>query len=167
MKKFSTTSKQETHSMTHGATVPFEYDQVTPWIWVGTNRCCTTHFEEALLRRRIKADISLEAERPDAPFGVISYLWIPVKDHQAPTLPQFWVGVHALESLIRHKVRVYVHCKNGHGRAPTLVAAYHIYKGKEVAAAVRLVERARRGSHINAAQRSALSNFARSLKNHH
>ncbi len=50
--------------------MPFEYDQVTEHIYVGTNQCCIVHFDESLLEAGIRADISLEQERLDTPFGV-------------------------------------------------------------------------------------------------
>ncbi|MEK6853994.1 MAG: dual specificity protein phosphatase, partial [Nanoarchaeota archaeon] len=55
--------------------------------------------------------------------------------------------------------KVYVHCKAGHGRSPTLVAAYFILKGKSVKEALVSVRRKRPGIHPTYAQMKALKKF--------
>ena len=54
-----------------------EYNNITNGIYIGTNQCCQTHFDEELKKEGITADISLEEDRLDAPFGVDFYVWIP------------------------------------------------------------------------------------------
>ena len=57
--------------------------------------------------------------------------------------------------------KVYVHCKNGHGRAPTLVAAYLIREhGKSVDEALEIIKAGRPTIHIEDVQREALQVFA-------
>jgi len=52
-----------------------EYNYITNGIYIGTNQCCQTHFDEKLKKEGIEADISLEEEKIDAPFGIqILYL---------------------------------------------------------------------------------------------
>lgn len=144
----------------HGA---LNYDEVTNGIFIGTNQCCQTHFDERLRRAGITADISLEEDRVDQPFGVAFYLWLPVKDKTAPTQAQLRVGVAALAELVRLGQKVYVHCQSGHGRAPTLVAAYLIKRGKSVREAIALVSQKRAGAHLEAVQRAALEEYAAAL----
>lgn len=139
-----------------------DFDKITPWIYIGTNACCTSHFEERLIRRGIHADISLEKERLDMPYGATSFLWLPTRDHTAPTQDQLILGVTALSHLVRARIQTYVHCKNGHGRAPTLVAAYLILAKKmPVDRAIHYVAARRRGTHIEPNQRRALQKFAK------
>lgn len=83
--------------------IPFELSQITDYIFIGTNACCSTHFDERLLAIGIKADISLETNLIDQPFGVEFYLWLPVGDHQAPELDQLKIGVDVLNNLINEK----------------------------------------------------------------
>jgi protein-tyrosine phosphatase len=142
----------------------FEYNKITEYIYIGTNQCCQLHFKKELLKKGITADISLEKERIDAPFGVDYYLWLPVKDHTAPTQKQLIMGVDFIEDLIKNKIKVYVHCQRGHGRAPTLVAAYLISKGKTVDEAVKYIKKKRPVIHPNTIQKNALKRF--SLKWH-
>jgi hypothetical protein len=143
---------------------PLEYDEIVDGIFVGTNACCETHVNEVLLSRGIEADISLEEHHVDVPVGVKFYLWLPVKDHTPPSLEQIRVGVQTIRTLVKLKKKMYIHCHNGHGRAPALVAAYFIARGKKPAEAIDIVESRRRGAHINAAQRKALEQFARARR---
>lgn len=137
----------------------FEYNYITDGIYIGTNQCCEMHFAENLLKEGITADISLEEERIDAPFGVEFYLWLPVKDHRAPEPDQLEFGVNALDNLVRLDKKIYVHCKNGHGRANTLVAAYLVYKGKTSEEAEAFVKSKRSVTHLQDVQKNALQEF--------
>lgn len=143
----------------------FEYSEITPQVFIGTNQCCTMHFKEALLRRGVRADLSLEAKRIDAPFGVDYYLWLPVEDGATPTTGQFLSGVKFIDDLVTRGEKVYVHCEHGHGRAPTLVAAYFIYREhiSPEDAFARIV-RARPGAHPNEVQLAAVSEFSKTLR---
>lgn len=137
-----------------------DYSYITDGIYIGTNQCCQTHFDEKLKKEGIEADISLEENRVDAPFGVSFYVWIPVKDHSAPTQEQLHFGVSVLEKSVNMKKKIYVHCKNGHGRAPTLVAAYLIKKGKSVDEALSIIKAKRPSIHIENGQREVLDEFS-------
>lgn len=137
---------------------PLDYNSITDGIYIGTNQCCETHFDEILLKKdRITADVSLEYERTDQPFGVDFYVWIPVKNHTAPTPEQLEFGVAVLEKLVAMRKKVYVHCKNGHGRAPTLAAAYLMKtKGMSPEEAEALIKSKRPAIHIEDVQREIL-----------
>lgn len=114
------------------------------------------------MQKGIRADISLEEKRIDSPFGVEFYIWLPTKDHAAPTLEKLELGVMALRFFKEKAVPCYVHCKNGHGRAPTLGAAYLISeKRMSVDEAVALVTKYRKGAHIEPAQLDSLREFAK------
>lgn len=140
-----------------------EYDYITDGIYIGTNQCCQTHFDEKLKREGIDADISLEEERVDAPFGVNFYIWVPIKDHTAPTQEQFEFSVSVLEKLVSMKRKIYVHCQNGHGRAPTIVAAYLIKKGKSVDEAINLIKVSRPSIHLEEVQKKSLLEFSKRI----
>jgi len=121
--------------------------------------CCQAHFDKSLLRKKIKANISLEEKRLDQPFGVDYYLWLPTKDHRAPTLKQLEVGVAFLQKLVRQKVKCYVHCQRGHGRAPTLVAAFLVSEGMNVYEAFTLIKKKRPDIHPNKRQIAVVKKF--------
>ncbi|MCH7946289.1 MAG: DUF255 domain-containing protein [candidate division Zixibacteria bacterium] len=109
------------------------------------------------------ADISLEETQVDKPFGVEIYTWIPTPDHNPPNLDQISFGVSVLTKLVSQNKKIYVHCKNGHGRATTLVASYLISKGFTVEEAINLVKEKRPSMHLQDTQKDALLKFSFSL----
>lgn len=145
----------------HSQIKELEYNEIVDGIYIGTNQCCQTHFDEKLKKEGITADISLEEDRLDAPFGVEFYVWIPVKNHEAPSKDQLEFGVSVLDKLIAMGKKTYVHCKNGHGRAPTLIAAYLITKGKSPAEAEAFIKSKRPTMHLEDIQRQALKDFSK------
>lgn len=142
----------------------FEYSKITKHIYIGTNQCCQSHFSRALLKQSVEADISLEEIRIDQPFGVKYYLWLPVKDRRAPSFKQLLIGTDFIKQLVDNKIRTYVHCEHGHGRAPTLVAAYFIREGKQVNEALRIIRKKRQLIHPTQNQIQALRNFEKRMK---
>lgn len=133
-----------------------EYNYITDGIYIGNNQCCQTHFDEKLKQENIEADVSLEEEGVDTPFGVQFYIWIPIKNHTTPTQEQLDFGVSVLEKLVSMKKKIYVHCQNGHGRAPTLVAAYFIKQGKSPNEAIAFLKAKRPTMHLEETQTRAL-----------
>lgn len=142
--------KQERHALA------FEYDEITPDLFLGTTMCCQAHFQEELLDRGISIDISLQKEKIDSPIGVEMFTWIPVEDNTAPTQAQFDLGVSAITRAIEVGKKVYVHCKFGHGRGPTMVAAYLISMGKSLEDALKFIKEKRPVIHLNEDQMNAL-----------
>ncbi len=142
----------------------FDYDQINEEVFIGTNMCCQLGFERELLTKNVRADISLEELKVDAPMGVDYFLWLPTKDHEPPTPDKLTLGVTTLDFLISRKIKVYIHCKNGHGRAPTLFVAYLIKKGMEVSEAIRYLQSKRPVIHLSQTQMKALNSFKNSLK---
>jgi len=142
----------------------FEYSQITKYIYIGTNMCCQAHFDKSLLRKGIKADISLEEKKLDRPFGIDYYLWLPTKDHQAPTLTQLRMGVAFLKEAFKQKIKCYVHCQRGHGRAPTLVAAFFVSEGMSADDAIALIKKKRPEIHPNQRQIKGIKQFKRAFK---
>lgn len=138
----------------------FQFNQITDLIYLGTNLCCTImpHIK-VLLDLGIKADIDLEEERQEQTPNIDTYLWLPVKDHYAPTQSQLDTGVAVINSLVKNQNKVYIHCRNGHGRSPTLVAAYFISQGTEVDEAIEKIRSKRPEIHIREVQMEALNKF--------
>ena len=59
---------------------------------------------------------------------------------------------------------MYVHCKNGHGRAPTMVAAYYVSTGLSVEEAVKRIQEKRKTIHLDDSQVESLVSFREGLK---
>ena len=140
-----------------------EYNQITDEIYIGTNMCCQVDFAKELLDKGITAVISLEAEKIDSPSGVDYFLWLPVIDHTAPTDKQLRLGVQTLEFFVKEGIKLYAHCKHGHGRAPTLVIAYFIKQGMGVDEAIELVKSKRPSIHLNEIQIESLREYSKGL----
>ena len=142
----------------------FEFSRITEQIFLGTNLCClvTSHIQ-ILLGLGVFADIDLEEERQNAAPAVPVYLWLPVVDHGAPVCEQIDAGVALMDSMIKRGKKIYVHCRNGHGRSPTLVAAYFIYKGKTVEKAIEAIKVKRPEIHLREVQVVALEDYFTSL----
>jgi protein-tyrosine phosphatase len=144
----------------HSPLTNIDFSYIVDGIYVGTNQCCRTHFEKELSKEGIEADISLEEGRIDAPFGIKFYIWLPIKNHESPTDEQFDLGVSILGKLAAMKKKVYVHCQNGHGRAPLLVAAYLVSTGKTPEEALSIVKSQRASTHLNDLQMKSLLDFS-------
>lgn len=143
----------------HSDKPPFEYNLITEQIYLGTNACCVVHFNEGLLKMGVKGDISMELERLDAAQGAEFFLWLPVEDHHAPTMAQLRVGTHTLRELVDSGEKVYVHCRNGHGRGPSLVVAYFILLGDDFDTAHAKVKEKRSVIHLDEGQVARLKEF--------
>lgn len=137
----------------------FDYDQISETVFLGTNMCCQFGFDRELLAKGVRADISLEREHIDAPTGVDYFLWLPTEDMKAPTQDALLMGVQALEFFAHRNIKAYIHCKNGHGRAPTLYCAFLIRQGIGVESAISALKAKRPSIHLNDLQVDALKTF--------
>ncbi|MFC1570684.1 VTT domain-containing protein [Candidatus Omnitrophota bacterium] len=154
---------EEVRQMEH-MHVQMSYNQVDDLIYGGNNMCCQTHFEEELISKGISADISLEAERLDNPEGVKYFFWLPWLEDTAPTKELIDVAMGVMDSLVNSGVKVYVHCKNGHGRTTTFLASYYIHKGMTAEEALSHVLEKRPSGHLNDMQMAFLAEYEKSVK---
>ncbi|HEX6977076.1 MAG TPA: dual specificity protein phosphatase family protein [Patescibacteria group bacterium] len=139
----------------------FDYTKIDENVFLGTNMCCQFGFNKELLAKNVRADISLEDERIDTPLGVDYFIWLPTFDHEAPSPDKLSFGVEVLESLINKNIKIYIHCKNGHGRAPTLFIAYLIKKGMKPDEAINYLKSKRPVIHLSQNQIDALNTFSK------
>src|SRR5512143_1560683 len=130
----------------------FDYSQIDEMVYIGTNMCCQFGFDRELLSKGVSADISVEGEKIDAPTGVEFFLWLPTPDHTAPTPEALEQGTQAIRLLLSQGKKIYLHCQNGHGRAPTLYAAYLIACGMSVEDAIGAIRTKRPSIHLEPAQ---------------
>ena len=140
-----------------------EFNKINNYIYLGNNMCCQTHFLQKLIKKGVVADISVEYERLDEPKGAKYFLWLPTRDHTALSQDHLKLGTDAMKSLIKNKKKMYVHCKNGHGRSPTLVVAYFITTGMTTEQAIRFVKSKRPVTHISLLPLKALKRFEKSV----
>jgi protein-tyrosine phosphatase len=140
----------------HGAST---YDQITDNIWIGSNMCCDLH-NKKLIELGFDADVDMEEKRAEEPPHTQIYLWFPTPDHSPPTLEQLSAGVAAITSMVKDGLKIYVHCKNGHGRGPTMVAAYLISTGMGVEEAFDFIRSKRSSIHPRDVQIKQLEKFS-------
>lgn len=144
----------------------FDYSKITENIYIGSDLCvgnvCPIHSEQ-FERLGVCVELNLSAEKKEIPpENIDSYSWIPVVDGYAPSPDQLDMGTTIINQAVSSGKTVYVHCKNGHGRSPTMVAAYFVkYKNMEVDEAIGLVKKKRPEVHIEKRQRKALDEFSR------
>ena len=142
----------------------FDYSKITKNIYIGSDLCkggvCPIHGED-FKRLGVCVEINLSAERKETPPDDIdSYTWMPVVDGYAPSPDQLDTGTTIMDQAIKNGKTVYVHCRNGHGRSPTMVAAYFIrYQNKSVEEAIGLVKQKRPEIHIENTQKKTLKTF--------
>ncbi len=144
----------------------FDYSKIDENIYIGSNLCtgrvCPVHTED-FKKLGVCVEINLDDERKEIPPDDIeSYTWMPVVDGYPPNPIQLDLGTSLMNEAIKGGRTVYIHCRNGHGRSPTLVAAYLIrHKGMAVDEAEKFIEESRPEIHIEKRQRKALEEFSK------
>ncbi len=145
-----------------------DHSKITDLIYLGSNLCkgnsCPVHSEE-FKELGVCVELNLDNERKEIPPDDIeSYSWLPVVDGYAPTQIQLAIGSSIINESVRRKKVVYVHCRNGHGRGPTMVVAYLIrYEGYDVDQAIKLIKEKRPEIHIEKNQMEVLRKFKKRL----
>jgi len=132
------------------------YSRVTPQLYVGPQ--FNVAGKRALERAGITAVVNLRTEFDDAAHGLAfpHYCYLPTVDDDSPSAAHFQRGVDFIQTQIAAGGKVYIHCKAGVGRAPTLAAAYLIAQGDSLDAAIARIKQARPFITITPPQMTAL-----------
>lgn len=69
----------------------------------------------------------------------VRYLHLPTVDNAAPTLEHLRLGAAFIEREIADGGKVYIHCWEGLGRGPSMVAAHFVSQGKTADEAWRII----------------------------
>jgi protein-tyrosine phosphatase len=137
------------------------YCEITPQIYVGPQFRMLGKRKLAALG--IQSSISLRSEFDDAAHNLAfqNYCYLPTEDGQAPTLAQLEQGVAFIEHVIHAGGKIYIHCRSGLGRAPTMAAAYFLRHGYTLSEALALIQTKRPFIRITPEQLRQLERFAR------
>jgi protein-tyrosine phosphatase len=142
-----------------------DYSKITDQIIIGSDLCkggvCLIHGDE-FRKLGVGVEINLSAEENELPpkDHLESYTWLPVVDGYAPSQEQLAMGTCLIDTAVHAGKVVYVHCKNGHARSPSMVAAYLVkYGGMSLDDALKLIKEKRPESHIEDTQKEALKKF--------
>lgn len=152
-----------------GDTHQSDYTQITENIFIGSDLCrgmsCAVHGPE-FEQLGILVELNLSVEKKETPpDGIDIYSWIPVANMFAPTQEQLDIGTAIINEAVKNNKKVYVHCMNGHGRSPTMVAAYFIrYKGQSAQDAINFILSKRAEVHLVDVQMEALKKFEKRLR---
>lgn len=147
--------------------VPMAYNsQVTPQIWVGPQ--FSRRGKEYLEARGVNGSVNLRVEYDDAANGLAleNYCYLPTVDDDCPSPEHFQKGVDFIREVVKGGGQVYIHCKAGVGRAPTMAAAYFIAEGMTVEEAIALIKRTRPFITITPPQMEALHGYAAAIAEH-
>jgi protein tyrosine phosphatase (PTP) superfamily phosphohydrolase (DUF442 family) len=115
----------------------------------------------------INAVINMRIEYDNAEHGLApdEYLYLPTIDDDAPTIEHLEEGVAFCERIIADGGKVYIHCKGGIGRAPTMAAAYFISQGMSIDEALELIRKTRPFIKVMPPQMAQLNVFEERLNN--
>lgn len=119
---------------------------VTPDILLGGQPA--RRFWRTLLRVGVGGVINLrhEYDYADEIGGlemVFRYLYLPTRDNTAPTLEHLARGVAFIHDMKQEGKKIYIHCWEGLGRGPTMVAAYLVSDGMSPDEAWATIRKAR------------------------
>jgi protein-tyrosine phosphatase len=149
--------------MTHPFTV-LNYSEIEPKILVGSLICCKEHFDTSFSHIKNLAILSLEGEKPDLLSNLIDYKKIKIEEGATPSVSELQEGIRFINKNIQERNTIYIHCLNGHGRAPTFLAAYYIWRGMEVEESVKKIKDVRPYIFLNSDQYAALYQFKKLAK---
>jgi len=135
---------------------------ITEQVAIGGAAITPDNWCELVEKHRFTAVVNLRAECQDV-FGPplpAAYLWLPVQDHTDPTPEQMLLGAQFVNAAVRVEQRVFIHCRMGIGRSPTLAAAYLITTGLSVDEALRRIESNTIALYGSVVSRLTLNQFA-------
>jgi dual specificity MAP kinase phosphatase len=90
---------------------------------------------------------------------------LPTPDFHAPTLDHLQQGVAFINAQVEQNGKIYIHCRLGEGRGPTMVIAYLLALGMTYEDALATVKKVRPFIGLSKAQVNRLKEFER-LANH-
>lgn len=139
----------------------YYFGWITPSILLGGQPL--TKVWPALIARGISGIINLRLEytyQDDLKGLPLRYLYLPTLDNTAPSTEHLNQGVKFIEEELAKGGKVYVHCWEGLGRSPTLVAAYLVRTGLTPEQAWQKIRAVRPFIRPTQSQRDSLEAFA-------
>jgi len=79
----------------------------------------------------------------EAQYEGFHYLHLPTEDNTPPSMEVLQKGANFVANEIKNKGKVYIHCRQGLGRGPTMTIAYLLKSGLSYDDASALVRKAR------------------------
>ena len=141
-----------------------KYSRITPQIYVGAQ--IRKIGKQKLELLGIDSSVNMRIEYDDVAHGLAltHHCHLPTDDGLAPTLLQLKTGATFIHQMVTAGNKVYIHCRSGIGRAPTIAAAYFISQGYTLLEALKLIEKTRPFIQITSQQIEQLKLFAENQK---
>lgn len=138
-----------------------KHSEVTTQLHVGGQHSRKGY--KRLLKRGITAIVNMREEKYSDELKGIGgerHLHLPTIDHTPPSIEDMERGVNFIAREIEeYRGKVYIHCRAGIGRAPSMAAAYLISTGMTRKEALKTIERARPFISLNQNQKRVLDQF--------
>ncbi len=149
------------HRRTYGVSRR-KLSEITPQLHVGGQHRRKGY--DRLLKRGITAIVNMREEKySDVKKGIAGerHLHLPTIDHTPPSIEDLMRGVAFITQEIEEfGGKVYIHCRAGCGRAPSMAAAYLISTGMSRKEALKFIKKSRPFISLNKNQRRVLDEFA-------
>ena len=141
------------------------FSEITPQIHLGGQYHSSGW--PRLVKRGITAVVNMRGEFSDRRSNVVPahYLHLPTVDNTPPTLEQLYQGIEFMKKEIEEGGKVYVHCWEGVGRGPTMVAAYLVSTGMTPEDAWKQIRKVRPSIRPTDAQVAQIERLAADMKN--
>lgn len=153
--------EDDLHRRTYGASRR-KHSEITPQLHVGGQHRRKGY--KRLLKRGITAIVNMREEKySDEKKGIGGerHLHLPTIDHTPPSIEDLMRGVDFIRREIeQYHGKVYIHCRAGCGRAPSMAAAYLISTGMSRKEALKFIKKARPFISLNKIQKRVLDDFA-------
>lgn len=119
------------------------YSEITSQIYVGSQ--IRKFGKRKLELWGINSSVNMRIEYDDVAHNVAltHHCHLPTDDGDAPTLTQLQTGVDFIRQRVVAGDKVYIHCRSGVGRAPTMAIAYFVSQGDPLSEAVKLIIKTR------------------------
>jgi diacylglycerol kinase family enzyme len=135
-----------------------DYCQVSPSLYVGGQFRSNAY--QRFKSWGITGIVSMQERRPRADsISHMKILHLPTRDYTAPTLRNLTRGAEFISEQIDAGGAVYVHCRWGEGRGPTMAIAYLMHRGMKLEDAVRAIRKFRPFIRLNRLQLRQLARW--------
>lgn len=139
-----------------------QHSRITDNIWVGAK---PNRLGEMFLKfRGCTLRASLIDGDPPGNYSPLKTLFLPLEEFVAIPTEKLWEYTDLLLlELEGERKKVFIHCREGVGRAPALAAALLMRKGRKADEAINLVQKGRTVTNMNQLQLHSLEKFYREV----
>ncbi len=155
------------HVWTYVTGVPqLRYSRITPNLFLGGQYKLRAINE--LKDRGITAIVNMRTRtihNKVSKYPWVTFLHLPTRDGYAPSIEHLKQGATFMQKQIDKGGKVYVHCRHGEGRGPTMAIAFLISTGMTLQDAYDVVRDTRTFAYPNKRQMERLKEFEKDLQN--